>query len=521
MRAKHGVSGIALAVCFAALCHADVDVGTGSDFLLDASGYGPVSTSGVVSDNLASTSQGSTAFAYDVIGGGTTYPAHTIPHLNDGAYGNSNSWIGESTIAVALDADISTAYTPLVSTTNGNYAGVKLGSLTTITSFAFGRDNLYGDGPATGAASGTPAGYTDRVGGTYYVQVTRSADATSPSAVWTTIGSIAIGGGLDYPTDARRHQYNLSTPVTATAMRIVVPNTSPDNTAIDEIEINGAKASYASNVINGTGGSSGAIGYWRLNEKAGVTTAVNFGSAGASLNGTYSTGGKVNASGLISNDPDTAAHFSASSSQYVSGSGLDSTIASDGTTANLFKGDWTIECSFVRDSASNAGTVFSNNVGEDSCALLTFGDDASNPGSGNTLYIMNSGVSWGGAIGIDLGADSIGKSVYAVLTKTGVNTSGNALVSMYVNVDGTWLTPIVNQALTWDLNTSDGYLIGKHHSDGLFFDGTIDDVALYKSALSYDQVKDNFALAVPEPSTIALVITGLVGLLAYAWRKRK
>ena len=494
MRAKHGVSGIALAVCFAALCHASVVVDSGYFYWAGVTGPAGTTVVNSAADNLASEST-STAFAIDVINNGV-YDAHQIDHLNDGYYGNSSSWIGQSAQDINLGG----------STVTTGFAGVSFGSTNKVYNFSIGRDNLSDD------LSGSY--YKDRSDGTYYVQVTTAGtvDKNTADSAWTTIGSITLSGG-----DSHRQQFNLNSSVQATGLRVVVP--SVENlgigTCIDEIEVN---TSYAAKVAN-----KGAVAYWRLGEAAGATTAVNSGTAGAPLNGTYnpSATGKVDHVGLIANDSNTAAHFSASSSQYVSGSGLDSTTASDGATANLFKGDWTIECSFVRDSASNAGTVFSNNVGEDSCALLTFGDEASNVGSGNTLYIMNSGVTWGGAIGIDLGADSIGKSVYAVLTKTGVNTSGNALVSMYVNVDGTWLTPILNQALTWDLNTRDGYYIGRHNEGALYFDGTIDDVALYNSALSYDQVKDNFASAIPEPSTIALVITGLVGLLAYAWRKRK
>ncbi len=39
---------------------------------------------------------------------------------------------------------------------------------------------------------------------------------------------------------------------------------------------------------------------------------------------------------------------------------------------------------------------------------------------------------------------------------------------------------------------------------------------------SYELYADNFRIgAIPEPSTLALLASGLIGLLAYAWRKRK
>ena len=49
--------------------------------------------------------------------------------------------------------------------------------------------------------------------------------------------------------------------------------------------------------------------------------------------------------------------------------------------------------------------------------------------------------------------------------------------------------------------------------------GMIDDVRIYNTALSAGDVQ---ALAsVPEPSVTVLLISGLLGLLAYAWRKRR
>ena len=60
------------------------------------------------------------AIAKDVLPG---YPAHTIGHLNDGVYGNGDSWIGNSV---------------------DSWAGLDLGPRTRLTAFALGRDNTSG-----------------------------------------------------------------------------------------------------------------------------------------------------------------------------------------------------------------------------------------------------------------------------------------------------------------------------------------------------------------------------------------
>ena len=104
----------------------------------------------------------------------------------------------------------------------------------------------------------------------------------------------------------------------------------------------------------------GAVGYWRLGDAPGATTAVNSGSAGAAIDGSYmpASPGKVDAPGLIWNDPDTAAEFDGGSS-YVQGSGLATAGPGGG---NVFAGDWTIEAWFVRDTATFGAGIFSNNT---------------------------------------------------------------------------------------------------------------------------------------------------------------
>jgi len=133
------------------------------------------------------------AIAKDVLPG---FPAHTIGHLNDGVYGNGNSWIGNSV---------------------DSWAGLDLGSHTRLTAFAFGRDNTSG-------------GLTERTSGSYQIQYTRSVPVGTGSS-WTNIGTIVYTNSTS--SSSRRHQFTLIPPVEATGFRIIAPS----GACIDEIEL--------------------------------------------------------------------------------------------------------------------------------------------------------------------------------------------------------------------------------------------------------------------------------------------
>ncbi len=68
-----------------------------------------------------------------------------------------------------------------------------------------------------------------------------------------------------------------------------------------------------------------------------------------------------------------------------------------------------------------------------------------------------------------------------------------------------------------------GICIGGSYEGGPGFNGAMAGVAVLPTALTADQIGTLYAggIATPEPSTFGLLVAGLLGLLAYAWRKRK
>jgi hypothetical protein len=180
-------------------------------------------TGGPVPSNAALASNGGSAIASGALGPQIGAPFHLIPNLNDGLYGNANSWIGG-------DGDPG----PI-------HAGVLLDGLYDVTSIAWGRDN------GLDAANGDccTGQLTDRVLGLYTLQ--RTLDGSN----WENIGTVEIvrsddlvpGGDF---TAHFRHEFALSDGdggILASGLRLLVPGTGigPGGTAIDEIEIYGTR----------------------------------------------------------------------------------------------------------------------------------------------------------------------------------------------------------------------------------------------------------------------------------------
>jgi hypothetical protein len=149
-----------------------------------------------------------TAFAKDVLLNGA-YAEHQKDHLNDGLYGNSHSWIGNSAIS---------------------FAGISLGQTpVTIQSLAFGRSNVTNGDPCPGGAC------TDRVNGTYVLEYTTVENPNQDTTAWTSIGTFTYSANsLENPH--LRHRFDFA-PISATGVRVRMDSGAESFIAIDEIEL--------------------------------------------------------------------------------------------------------------------------------------------------------------------------------------------------------------------------------------------------------------------------------------------
>lgn len=180
-------------------------------------------------ENAALASNGTLPFTSSDLGPELGIPFHRAVNLNDGLYGNANSWISANGIGGTTDTEL--------------FAGLNFGTSVTITNIAWGRDNGNVGGDCCGGT------LTDRALDTYRLQYTMvpAPDAATPetgdaSTGWQDLGTVSYSGAAPSSfTPHLRHRFDLAA-VEATGIRIKVGN---GNTAIDEIEVNTSTAPTA------------------------------------------------------------------------------------------------------------------------------------------------------------------------------------------------------------------------------------------------------------------------------------
>ena len=183
--------------------------------------------------NRALASAGTTPFTSSDLGPVLSIPFHRAVNLNDGLYGNANSWISANGVGGTSDPD--------------PFAGLSFGGTVLVTNIAWGRDNGNVAGDCCGGT------LTDRSLDTYRLQYTAAPtpDATTPdtgdaATGWEDVATVTYAGAApSFFTPSLRHRFDVAAggaPLQATGLRIKVGS---GNTDIDEIEVNTATTAPA------------------------------------------------------------------------------------------------------------------------------------------------------------------------------------------------------------------------------------------------------------------------------------
>lgn len=209
------------------------------------------------------------------------------------------------------------------------------------------------------------------------------------------------------------------------------------------------------------------VGYWRMGEATGSSAAD---SSGASNVGIYTGGVTLNATGALTTDSDTAATFNGSTA-YISVTDSPSLFGSAQVTAEA----WVKATSWV-SAASIVDRKTTGNVGgytlepANSSGQINFWVDI-----GGTWFYAQS------AIGLTTGAWHYVAGVY-----------DGAAIRVYV--DGA-LSGSTSAAGSVNNPSGPQFAIGKNVSSSIYFNGSIDEVAVYPYALPASRITAHYRTA--------------------------
>jgi hypothetical protein len=241
------------------------------------------------------------------------------------------------------------------------------------------------------------------------------------------------------------------------------------------------------------------VAYWDMNAATGGTVAD---ASGNGHNATLS-GSATWATGRFGNGVSLPAGFS-------------NFIKTDSAFPALGTGDFTVSLWF---KGASPGGGWRN--------LFMDGEYAN-----NALYMTTCDMTWH-----DLPEQSLRVSMGAFFTDVASGPTIFNNTSWYnvaLTRSGTTVTAYVNGVQEGTSTTSAANIASHIVSMGGTSDlgngliGMMDDVAVWNQSLTLGQIAaiangtlSPSSFVVPEPSTLALAVTGLVGLLAFVWRKRR
>ncbi len=254
-----------------------------------------------------------------------------------------------------------------------------------------------------------------------------------------------------------------------------------------------AQAGYMTDIIN-----SNPVGYWRLDDASGSATAANKISGG--IAGTYHNfnasdygqSGALTASG--DNDPAVGFH----GGNYIS---LNESVFSSSPNA------FTVELWFNTASLDRSDILnYKNNSGTFDVGVFIEGGKLNLYSNGTNLHTAADSLAAGSWYHMALTRDSSGSAT--------IYLNGNSVISGVSGFESFG-------------SAGHDFWIGSNHdasdNPSAMYNGKIDELAIYGSAMSQPTALAHYnaGITVPEPSTAILLGSALIGLLCYAWRKRK
>lgn len=261
--------------------------------------------------------------------------------------------------------------------------------------------------------------------------------------------------------------------------------------------------------------------YWSAEDDSGINVNDSVSDMDAALQGftlpTFSTTAKV---GMYSIQHQN---------EYQSASGMNARAAWDSSFAD---GGYSYSCWLNVNSAGGGtgdfGRIFTTRYGYG--MVLCFRNDAydssSTDGDPSTLSLRLDMTLASGSPEDKYSNDVIntGEWTHLVLTRSADDNDGNTTFKVYL--DGSEATSLTQTVEGY----GEGLWMGVAGNFTRSMDGLMDEMIMFNRELTADEVGSFYSTcggefgnlsAVPEPSTLALLVGSLIGLLAYAWRKRK
>lgn len=218
---------------------------------------------------------------------------------------------------------------------------------------------------------------------------------------------------------------------------------------------------------------SNPVGYWQLNETAG-TTAVNQGSGGAAINGTYQNGVSLGNPGLYSNSPDTSASFDGVNDRVVIPNSALINVGNQSlrTVELVFNADTTTGRQILYEEGGNTNSL---NIYINNGRIYFNTRDAGSFGPFAINTTINAGETYHAAIVFDAPNNTVSGYLNGELVGTGVVTG-----PLSSHTDGIGIGSLNGSSYMHD---------GPSPANTYRFNGFISDVALYNRAMGESEVR--------------------------------